>query len=49
MKTEAELLQLALGALADIAVAEDMDEAARRAKAKRIYDEITMELEGEVS
>ncbi len=34
-------LEKALGALADIALAEDLDEAGRRAKAKRVYEEIT--------
>ncbi len=40
-----DLLQIALGALADIGWAEDLDEAGRRAKAKRIYNEITSSLD----
>jgi hypothetical protein len=40
-------LQLALGALADIAISEDMTLEIARNKAKRIYDEITAKLESE--
>ena len=39
-----ELLQQALRALADIALAEDMTEKQRRHKAKRVYDEIQAKL-----
>ena len=39
-----ELLQVALGALADIGRSDDMSEATRRHKANRIYDEITSEI-----
>ena len=38
--TPEELLELALGALADIALSDDMTEEQRRHKAKRVYDEI---------
>lgn len=34
-------LEIALGALADIALAEDLDERGRRKKAKRIYEELS--------
>ena len=37
----AQELQVALGALADIALSDDMTEAQRRAKAQRIYDELS--------
>ncbi len=37
----AEKLEIALGALADIALSEDMNEETRRMKAKRIYEELS--------
>lgn len=40
-----EFLQLALGALAEIASSKDMTLEIARHKAKRVYDEITSEVE----
>ena len=39
-----EKLELAIGALADIAFSDDMTEEVRKAKAKRIYQELTADL-----
>lgn len=39
------LLSRCIGALADIALSDDMNEKTRRAKAKRIYEEVSRALE----
>jgi hypothetical protein len=47
-KKLAELLQIALGALADIAFSEDMDPETIRHKARRIYEEISPRFEAQL-
>jgi hypothetical protein len=41
--SNSDKLQIALGALADIAMSDDMTEQQRRAKALRIYEELSVE------